>query len=117
MSDNVDYCPRDRDAPCPHCPDGHGPPNRCSWAVWLADEVDHDGQPKYLRVQPGNGAHVAEADARWLRRVIRERNRERDVKAPPLPLTYEELEEERDRLAFELYEAQVEIDLLREAIT
>jgi hypothetical protein len=60
-------------ARCPHCPDGHEAPNRTAWAVWVAQEVDSDGQPIYLRVQPTAGAHVAEEDAEWLRRLIRER--------------------------------------------
>ena len=62
-------------APCPHCPDGHGSPYRTHWAVWVAPDTDSDGQPIYLRVQPTAGAHVAEADAEWLRTLIRERPR------------------------------------------
>jgi len=63
---------------CPHCPDGHGKPNRTAWAVWVSDWVDYDGQPTHLVVTPTGGKHVAEADAEWLRRLIRERDRSQD---------------------------------------
>lgn len=63
------------DPECPHCPDGHGSPNRCAWGVRVAPERDSDGQPTHLIVQPSNGAHVAETDARWLWELIREGGR------------------------------------------
>jgi hypothetical protein len=56
---------------CPHCPDGHGTPHRTAWGVWVAQDVDADGQPIYIRVQPTAGAHVAEEDAEWLRYLLR----------------------------------------------
>lgn len=57
---------------CPHCPDGHGPPTRTAWGVRVGPEVDGDGQPTYLIVQPTAGAHVAQEDADWLWKVIRD---------------------------------------------
>jgi hypothetical protein len=61
----------DEDAPCTHCPDGHGAPTRCSWAVHVDAQRDADGQPVRLIVQPTAGQHVAPEDAAWLRRLIR----------------------------------------------
>jgi hypothetical protein len=51
---------------CPHCSPRHGRPERCSWGVRIGADVDGDGQPMYLVVQPSDGSHVAPADARWL---------------------------------------------------
>lgn len=56
---------------CPHCHPRHGSPNRCSWGVRVGTERDGDGQPVRLWVEPTNGAHVAQADADWLWRLIR----------------------------------------------
>jgi len=55
---------------CPHCDPRHGDPHRCSWSAYVAREVDGDGQPTHLRVQPTNGAHVAESDAQWVRDLL-----------------------------------------------
>lgn len=55
---------------CPHCPDGHDDPWSKSWGVYVGLEVDGDGQPTHVRVMPSNGAHVAESDAEWLRKLI-----------------------------------------------
>lgn len=55
---------------CPHCDPVHGDPNRRPWHVRVGSEVDGDGQPVRLIVQPTNGAHVAPSDARWLKRLI-----------------------------------------------
>lgn len=63
----------DRRDACPHCEPNHGSPHRCAWGVWVAPEVDGDGQPTHLRVQPTNGAHVAQPDADWLFTLIRDR--------------------------------------------
>lgn len=62
---------------CLHCPDGHEPPSRTPWAVWVGTERDGDGQPVMLHVAPTAGAHVAEADAEWLRGLIRAWARQR----------------------------------------
>lgn len=56
---------------CPHCSPTHGSPRRCAWGVRVDSEVDGDGQPTRLIVQPTDGAHVAPADARWLWSLIR----------------------------------------------
>jgi hypothetical protein len=55
---------------CPHCPDGHGDPWSCSWGVWVGSERDGDGQPTHIRVAKSDGAHVADSDAEWLRKLI-----------------------------------------------
>jgi hypothetical protein len=57
---------------CPHCPDGHREPTSRPWGVYVAPEVDSDGQPVRLHVQPSNGAHVAHSDAEWLWHLIRD---------------------------------------------
>lgn len=67
---------------CPHCEPEHGSPHRCAWGVYVAPEVDGDGQPTHLIVQPTDGAHVAQADADWLWLLIRDRVR---VHREPLP--------------------------------
>lgn len=55
---------------CPHCEDGHEPPWRRAWAVWVGPERDADSQPVTLHVEKTGCQHVAEADAQWLREVI-----------------------------------------------
>ena len=57
---------------CPHCPDGHEDPRRRPWAVMVSEQRDGDGQPITLLVGKTGLQHVSEADARWLREVIRE---------------------------------------------
>ncbi len=54
---------------CPHCPDGHTPPDRGSqpWSAWVGPERDGDGQPTTIHVARSAGAHVAESDAEWIR--------------------------------------------------
>jgi hypothetical protein len=56
-------------AGCPHCPDGHTPPDRGSqpWHAWVGPEQDGDGQPTTIHVARSAGAHVAETDAEWVR--------------------------------------------------
>jgi hypothetical protein len=58
---------------CPHCEPTHGSPHRCAWGVRVGTEVDGDGQPTHLIVQPTNGVHVAQEDADWLYLLIRDR--------------------------------------------
>lgn len=58
---------------CRHCDPSHGSPHRGSWGVRVAPDVDGDGQPTHLVVQPSNGAHVAQPDADWLWLLIRDR--------------------------------------------
>jgi hypothetical protein len=54
--------------PCPFCPDGHTPPDRGQpWSAWVAEDRDGDGQPMQIIVARSAGAHVAEADAEWIR--------------------------------------------------
>jgi hypothetical protein len=65
--------------PCPFCPDGHDDPRHKPWAAWLSLGRDSDGQPTHLIVSPTNGAHVAESDARWLRKLIREHRSDSDL--------------------------------------
>jgi hypothetical protein len=56
---------------CPHCPDGHTPPDHGQpWHVRVAEALDGDGQPVRLVVERAAGAHVAESDAAWLRDLI-----------------------------------------------
>ncbi|KOV07489.1 hypothetical protein ADK92_05580 [Streptomyces sp. XY533] len=54
---------------CPHCPDGHTPPDggSQSWAVWVTEDRDGDGQPTLIMVARSAGAHVAESDTQWIR--------------------------------------------------
>ncbi len=58
---------------CPHCEPCHGHPHRASWGVRVGSEVDGDGQPTHLIVQPSDGAHVAAGDADWLFLMLRDR--------------------------------------------
>lgn len=57
------------DMDCPHCPDGHTPPDAGSqpWGVYVGPERDSDGQPAIIHVARSGGAHVAESDAQWIR--------------------------------------------------
>ncbi len=57
---------------CPHCPDGHTPPDGGSqpWAVWVSAACDGDGQPTTIHVARSGGAHVAESDAEWIRKRL-----------------------------------------------
>lgn len=57
---------------CPHCPDGHAQPASRPWGVFVASEVDGDGQPTHLYVAPTAGQHVAESDAEWVRTRLNE---------------------------------------------
>jgi hypothetical protein len=57
-------------ADCAHCPDGHESPWSKSWGVYVSSDRDGDGQPTRLIVAPSDGAHVAESDAEWLRKLI-----------------------------------------------
>ncbi|MFJ4418300.1 hypothetical protein [Streptomyces sp. NPDC088925] len=54
---------------CPHCPDGHTPPDGGSqpWGAYVGPERDGDGQPTSIHVARSGGAHVAESDAQWVR--------------------------------------------------
>ncbi|MEV8398794.1 hypothetical protein [Streptomyces niveus] len=56
-------------AGCPHCPDGHTPPDGGSqpWGAYVSSERDGDGQPTTIHVARSGGAHVAESDAQWIR--------------------------------------------------
>jgi hypothetical protein len=53
---------------CPHCPDGHTPPDHGqTWGAYLSPERDGDGQPMQIIVARSAGAHVAESDVEWIR--------------------------------------------------
>lgn len=53
---------------CPHCPDGHTPPNHGqTWGAFVSPERDGDGQSMQIIVARSAGAHVAESDAEWVR--------------------------------------------------
>ena len=56
---------------CPFCFPHHEEPTSRAWGVYVAGEVDGDGQPTHLRVGPSDGSHVAQADADWLWHLIR----------------------------------------------
>jgi hypothetical protein len=47
-------------ARCPHCPDGHTPPDGGSqpWSAWVGTERDGDGQPMTIHVARSAGAHL-----------------------------------------------------------
>lgn len=70
----------DRDMTCPHCPDGHTPPDGGSqpWGAYVGPERDSDGQPDTIRVMRSAGAHVAESDAEWIFRVLNDPDRLED---------------------------------------
>jgi hypothetical protein len=56
---------------CPHCPDGHTPPDHGqAWSAWVAEVRDSDGQPMQIIVARSAGAHVAESDAEWIRKQL-----------------------------------------------
>jgi hypothetical protein len=61
------------DENCPHCPDGHKPPDRQPWSAWITEDRDGDGQPTTIHVARSNGAHVAESDAQWIRERLNDR--------------------------------------------
>ncbi|SFD13602.1 hypothetical protein [Streptomyces aidingensis] len=51
---------------CPHCPDGHTPPEHGQpWVAHVGPERDSDGQPTHIHVQRSGLAHVADSDAQW----------------------------------------------------
>lgn len=53
---------------CPHCPDGHTPPDHGQpWGAFIGPHRDSDGQPTQIIVARAAGAHVAESDADWIR--------------------------------------------------
>lgn len=56
---------------CPHCPDGHRRPGSKPMAVTVGPERDSDGQPTTLHVTYAAGHHVSEAEAEWLRGLLR----------------------------------------------
>jgi hypothetical protein len=57
------------DQTCPHCLDGHTPPDGGSqpWGAHIGPERDGDGQPTTVHVARSGGAHVAQSDAEWIR--------------------------------------------------
>lgn len=55
---------------CEHCFDGHSDPAKRSWAVFVSEDRNSDGQPTHLYVCPSGGGHVSESDAEWLRKLI-----------------------------------------------
>ncbi len=64
----VEENPRHQPDPCPHCPDGHTPPDHGqTWGAYVAPVRDGDGQPMQIIVARSAGAHVAESDAVWIR--------------------------------------------------
>lgn len=70
--------------PCPHCPDGHTPPDGGSqpWAAYVHSDRDGDGQPTHIIVARSAGAHVSESDAQWVRDVLNGRT---DRHGRPIP--------------------------------
>jgi hypothetical protein len=53
---------------CPHCPDGHMPPDHGQpWGAHVSTVRDADGQPVQIIVARTAGAHVADSDAEWIR--------------------------------------------------
>lgn len=56
---------------CPHCSPTHERPEFRPWGVYVSPQRDGDDQPTHLVVQPSNGAHVAQSDADWLWKLIR----------------------------------------------
>lgn len=61
----------DADMDCPHCPDGHTPPDHGqTWGAYVGPQRDGDGQPMQIIVARSAGAHVAESDAEWVRRRL-----------------------------------------------
>ncbi|MEU1497327.1 hypothetical protein [Streptomyces sp. NPDC005732] len=67
----IEETPRYQTTECPHCPDGHMPPDHGqTWGAYLAPVRDGDGQPVQIIVARSAGAHVAESDAEWVRRRL-----------------------------------------------
>jgi hypothetical protein len=64
----IEETPRYQTTECPHCPDGHTPPDHGqTWGAFVGPERDGDGQPVQIIVARSAGAHVAESDAEWVR--------------------------------------------------
>lgn len=64
----VEENPRYQTTECPHCPDGHTPPDHGqTWGAYVGSDRDGDGQPMQIIVARSAGAHVAESDAEWVR--------------------------------------------------
>ncbi|MDX2948032.1 hypothetical protein [Streptomyces caniscabiei] len=70
---------------CEHCPDGHTPADSGSqpWNAWVGSERDADGQPLIIHVARSAGAHVAEADAEWIRARLNPAENPRDPQPRP----------------------------------
>ena len=67
----VEELPRYQTTECPHCPDGHMPPDHGqTWGAFVGSDRDGDGQPMQIIVARSAGAHVAESDAEWVRRRL-----------------------------------------------
>lgn len=67
----VEETPRYQTTECPHCPDGHTPPDHGqTWGAFVGPQRDGDGQPMQIIVARSAGAHVAESDAEWVRRRL-----------------------------------------------
>ena len=96
---------------CPHCPDGHYVSQ--PWGVYVAPDVDGDGQPTHLVVMPTAGAHVAESDAEWVRRVLNAALAERDAEVVQLRTTLAEVSTERDVAQVRAEAAEAEAERLR----
>lgn len=81
----------EQDMTCPHCPDGHTPPDGGSqpWSAWVGPERDGDGQPMTVHVARSAGAHVAESDAAWVRQKLN--GPADDRPAPPRQSTFSRL--------------------------
>lgn len=79
------------DMDCPHCPDGHTPPDGGSqpWSAWVGPERDGDVQPMTIHVVRSAGAHVAESDAEWIRACLN--GPQDDRPAPTRPSTFTRL--------------------------
>ena len=73
------------DGDCEHCPDGHTPADRGSqpWGAWVGPERDGDGQPTTIHVARSGGAHVAEADAEWIRQRLNPTERPHEPQPRP----------------------------------
>jgi hypothetical protein len=61
---------------CPFCPDGHEHPLTHPWSVQIGPQRDGDGQPTHLIVAKTGLQHVAESDADWLWKLIRNARRD-----------------------------------------
>jgi hypothetical protein len=42
------------------------------WSVWITEDRDHNGRPYKMTVCLADERHITEADAEWLRQVIRD---------------------------------------------